>query len=67
MRIPTINKSVYFGSIEFWSFGTDEFFEGILSYWLIVEDHLLRKIIKMHEKVVDRQCNPITKLDEIIS
>lgn len=65
--MPTRNKSVYFGSIQFWSFGTDEFFEGILSYWLIIEDHLLRKIIKMREKVVDGQWGPIIKLDEVIS
>ena len=33
---PTIDKFIYFGGIEFWSFPNDEFCEDILCYQKIL-------------------------------
>jgi hypothetical protein len=49
--LPTRNKSIYSGSMEFCSPGTDEFFKGILSCCLLVED-FLQEVFKMLEQVV---------------
>lgn len=43
--LPTINKSIYSNSIEFWGSVTSDFFDSILSYYLVVENYLLWKIV----------------------
>ena len=49
---PTRNKLIYSGSLEFWSPGVDEFFEGIFCSCLVVEDFTLQEAVEMLEEVV---------------
>ena len=49
--MPKINKSIHSNCIEFWSFGTDDFFDGILSCFLVV-DLFLQEVVEVLEKVV---------------
>lgn len=45
--LPIINKFIHSGNTEFCTPETNEFFEDILSKYLIVEDHFLQEIVKM--------------------
>ena len=45
--LPTINKSTYSDSLEFLSSATNEFYEGILSCCLVVEDLLLHETVEI--------------------
>ena len=46
-----MTKSTYSISIEFWSCGIYEFFEGVLS--LITEDFFLQKVVEMLKNMID--------------
>lgn len=41
---------IYSGSIKLLSRGVDEFFEGVLSCCLVVEDLLFQEVVEMLEK-----------------
>lgn len=52
MLFANKRRSVYCSCMEFWSAGTSEFSEDILSCWLVVEGLLFQEVVEMLEKVV---------------
>jgi len=50
--LPTRNKFIYSGNVEFQYPGIDKFSEGIFNSTVIVEDFLLQEVVEVLKKVV---------------
>jgi len=50
--LPTRNKFIYSGNVEFQRPGIDKLSEGIFDNTMVVEDFLLQEVVEMLKKVV---------------